>query len=181
MARLFRPTILAVLAILAAVPAAAQHSQTRQGFWISGGPSFGSLDLACDGCETDRESGLTLLLAMGGTAGPGLLIGGQVEGWGKEIGGVDLTVGHLSGVVYWYPRPASGLFLKGGGGLALYSVDAGPLGEEEDTGLALHAGVGYDLRVGRNLSLTPATGVFWGDFDGGDANVLHLGVSVTGH
>jgi hypothetical protein len=118
---------------------------------------------------------------MGGTLRPNLLLGGELEGWSKEIGGVDLTVGHLSGVVYWYPRPASGLFLKGGAGLALYSVDAGPLGEEDDSGLGLHAGVGYDFRVGRNLSLTPAAGVFWGDFGGGDANVLHLGVAVTGH
>jgi hypothetical protein len=177
-----RSMLLAAAALLlVALPSAAQRPQTRQGFWISGGPSWGSLDLACDGCETDRETGLTLLLAMGGTLRPNLLLGGELEGWSKEIGGVDLTVGHLSGVVYWYPRPASGLFLKGGAGLALYSVDAGPLGEEDDSGLGLHAGVGYDFRVGRNLSLTPAAGVFWGDFGGGDANVLHLGVAVTGH
>jgi hypothetical protein len=177
-----RSILLAATALLlAAMPATAQHPQTRQGFWISGGPSWGSLDLACSGCETDREGGLTLLLAMGGTLGPGVLLGGELEGWGKEIGGVDLTVGHLSGVVYWYPRPAAGLFLKGGAGLAVYSVDAGPLGDEEDSGLGLHGGVGYDIRVGRNLSLTPAAGVFWGDFGGGDANVLHLGMSVTGH
>ena len=173
---------LAAAALLVAVStAAAQRPQTRQGFWISGGPAWGSLDLACSGCETDRESGLTMLLAMGGTPRPGLLLGGQLEGWAKEIGGVDLTVGHLSGVVYWYPRPAAGLFLKGGAGIAVYSVDAGPLGDEEDSGLGLHAGVGYDIRVGRNLSITPAGCVFWGDFGGGDANVLHLGVSVTGH
>lgn len=174
---------LATLALLAAgtAPAVAQHPQTRQGFWISGGPSYGSLDLACDGCETDRESGLTLQLAMGGTARPGLLIGGELEAWGKEIGGVDITVGHLSGVVYWYPRPATGFFVKGGGGIAVYAADAGPLGEEDDSGIGLHGGLGYDVRVGRNLSLTPAAGIFWGDFGAGDANVLHLGLSITGH
>ena len=171
----------AAVLLLGAGPMAAQHPQVRRGFWISGGPSYGSLDLACAGCETEREGGLTMLLAMGGTPRPGLLLGGEIEGWAKEIGGVDLTVGHISGVVYWYPRPASGLFVKGGAGLAVYSVDAGPLGDEEDSGLGLHAGVGYDIRVGRNLSLTPAAGVFWGDFGGGDANVLHLGMSVTGH
>ena len=174
------PAVLLVLA-LAAPPVAAQLAQTREGFWISGGPALGSLDLACDGCETDRETGLTVLLAMGGTVSPHLLVGGELEGWGKEIGGVDLTVGHLSGVVYWYPRPSAGLFVKGGAGVAVYSVDAGPLGDEEDTGLGLHAGLGYDVRVGRNLSITPAVGVFWADLDGGDANVLHLGLSVTGH
>ncbi|HEX6106631.1 MAG TPA: hypothetical protein VFZ26_13680 [Gemmatimonadales bacterium] len=161
--------------------ATAQRPQVREGFWISGGPGYGSLDLACDGCETDREGGLTLVLAMGGTVGRGLLLGGEIEGWGKEIEGVDLTVGHVSGVVYWYPRPTAGFFVKGGAGIASYSVDAGPLGEEDDAGLGLHAALGYDFRVGRNLSLTPSAGVFWGDFEGGDADVLHVGVAVTGH
>jgi len=173
--------LLLALAFLSVEPAAAQHPQIREGFWISGGPSFGSLDLGCDACETDRESGLTLLLAMGGTLGEGLLLGGEIEGWAKEIEGVDLTVGHLSGVVYWYPRPSGGLFLKGGAGIAVYSADAGPLGDDEDSGLGLHAGVGYDVRVGRNLSLTPTAGVFWGEFGSGNANVLHVGLAVTGH
>ena len=175
------PALLFVMSLLAAGSAAAQRPQTRQGFWISGGPSFGSLDLGCDGCETDRESGLTMLLAMGGTLGEGLLLGGELEGWGKEIEGVDLTVGHLSGVLYWYPRPAAGFFLKGGAGIAVYSVDAGPLGEEDDSGIALHGGLGYDIRVGRNVSLTPSAGVFWGEFALGNANVLHVGVAITGH
>ena len=178
---MFRAIVLTAAVLASAVPLLAQHPQVRRGFWISGGPAFGSLDLACSGCETDRESGLTLLLAMGGTPRPGLLIGGELEGWGKELGGVDVTVGHVSGVAYWYPRPASGFFVKGGLGIAVYSVDAGPLGEEEDTGLGLHGGLGYDVRIGRNLSLTPAAGIFWGDFEGGDANVLHVGVAVTGH
>lgn len=176
-----RLSLVIALALGCIVPAAAQRPQTREGFWISGGPAFGSLDLACEGCETDRESGLTLLLAMGGTPARGLLIGGEIEGWGKEIAGVDITVGHLSGVVYWYPRPTAGFFLKGGAGVAVYSADAGPLGDVEDSGIGLHAGAGYDLRVGRNLSLTPAAGIFWGDFEGGDANVLHVGLAVTGH
>jgi hypothetical protein len=172
---------LALLALLAAAPAAAQRPQARQGFWISGGPSYGSLDLACSGCETDRESGLTMLLAMGGTVRPNLLLGGEIEGWGKEIAGVDVTVGHVSAVAYWYPRPAGGFFLKGGAGIAVYSADAGPLGEEDDSGVGLHAGLGYDVRLGRSFSLTPAAGVFWGDLEGGDANELHIGVSATGH
>ena len=181
MSRVPTLVLLGLIAGALLAPLAAQHPQRRQGFWITGGPSYGSLDLGCPGCETDRESGLTLLLALGGTVRPNLLLGGEIEGWGKEIEGVDLTVGHASGVLYWYPRVTSGLFLKGGVGIASYSADAGPLGEEDDTGLGLHGGIGYDVRVGRNLSLTPAAGVFWADLDGGDANVIHVGVAVTGH
>src|SRR3712207_7332407 len=56
--------------------------------------------------------------------------------------------------LYWYPKPTSGLFLKGGVGIGGYSADAGPLGDESDSGIALHGGLGYDVRVGRNLSIT---------------------------
>lgn len=176
-----RLPLLAALAFLAAAPAAAQHPQNREGFWIGGGLGYGSMDLTCDGCETDRESGLTLRLAMGGTPRETLLLGAELEGWTKEVDGVDITVAHLSGIAAWYPRPAGGFFLKGGAGLATWSVDAGPLGDEEDSGLALHGAVGYDVRVGRNLSLTPVAGIFWGDFEGGNADVIHVGLSVTGH
>jgi hypothetical protein len=180
-ARLSPALLLLTLALGAPSFAAAQRPQTRAGFWISGGVGVGSLDLACDGCDTDRETGATAMLAMGGTVSRGVLIGGVIEAWAKEIEGVDLSVGHVSGVLYWYPQPTSGLFLKGGVGIGGYSADAGPLGDQDDSGLGLHAGLGYDIRVGRNLSLTPAVGIFWADLDGGDANVITFGVAVTGH
>jgi hypothetical protein len=42
-------------------------------------------------------------------------------------------------------------------------------------------GAGYDVRVGRNMSITPVANWFRGGFDGGSANVLQLGVGVTSH
>ncbi|MBA3260264.1 MAG: outer membrane beta-barrel protein [Gemmatimonadales bacterium] len=176
-----RFAIVVALVCLTAGSASAQRPQTRAGFWIGGGLGYGSFDLGCDGCESDRESGVTALLAMGGTVSPSVLVGAELEGWGKEIDGVDLSFGHLSGVMYWYPKPAAGFFLKGGIGVARLAVDAGPLGDESDTGVGLHGGVGYDFRVGRTLSLTPAAGIFWASLDAENANVLHIGLSVTGH
>lgn len=170
------------LVCLTAGSAAAQRPQTRGGFWISGGLGYGSMDLSCgEGCESDRESGTYALLAMGGTRSRSLLLGGELEGWMKEVDGVDLSFGHISAVAYWYPRPETGFFVKGGAGVAGFNVDAGPLGDESETGLALHGGVGYDLRLGSNLSVTPAAGIFWASLDAGNANVLHFGVAVTGH
>lgn len=177
---MFRFALVLALACLLAGTAVAQRPQIREGFWISGGLGVGSLDIACDGCESERESGLTALLAMGGTTRPGLLLGAELEGWSKDVDGVDLTFGHLSGVAYWYPRPASGFFLKGGAGVATLTADAGPLGDESDSGIAIHAAAGYDIRVGRTLSLTPAAGIFWASLEQ-NANVIHLGLSVTGH
>jgi Autotransporter beta-domain len=167
--------------LLLAGSASAQRPQTREGFWISGGLGYGSLDTECEGCESERVSGVTALLAMGGTPGAGFLVGGELEGWAREVDGVDRTFGHLSGVVYWYPQSSAGFFVKGGAGVATLGADAGPAGDFSESGFAVHGGVGYDVRVGRNLSLTPAAGVFWSSLDAGDTHVLHVGLSVTGH
>jgi hypothetical protein len=173
--------VLALLVCMGTARLAAQRPQTRAGFWISGGFGYGSMDLTCSGCEVERRSGLTALIALGGTLSRQVLLGGEIEGWAKEEGGVDVTVGHVSGVVYYYPVPAAGFFLKGGAGIATLSTDAGPLGDTSDRGLGLHVGSGYDIRLGRNFSLTPAVSFFYGDFDGGASNVISIGLSATGH
>jgi hypothetical protein len=59
-------------------------------------------------------------------------------------------------------------------------VDDG-ISSADDSGFGLLGGVGYDLRVGRNLSITPVANWFRGGFDGGSANVLQFGLGVTSH
>jgi hypothetical protein len=176
-----RCVLVLAFACLLSLRAEAQRPQTREGFWISGGVGAGSFDLSCEDCQSDRQSGVTALLAMGGTPSQHLLIGAEIEGWSKEQDGVDIVFGHVSGVAYWYPQTTGGFFVKGGIGLGTLSLDAGPLGDESDTGLALHAGAGYDIRLGRNFSLTPTAGVYWASLDPGDGNTLYLGLNATGH
>lgn len=173
--------VLAMLLTLGAPVLAAQRPQARAGFWISGGGGFGSLDLTCSGCTVDREPGVAYLLALGGTVSRSLLLGGEIEGWAKEVNGVDITFGHVSGVAYWYPQSNGGFFIKGGLGVASLALDAGPLSNDSENGLGLHIGAGYDVRLGKNLSLTPAGSFFWGNFEDGQANAVHLGLAVTGH
>ena len=48
-------------------------------------------------------------------------------------------------------------------------------------GFGVLGGVGYDVRVGKNLSITPVANWFRGSFTGGAANVLQFGVGVTSH
>lgn len=72
--------VLALLLCMGTTRLAAQHPQTRAGFWISGGFGYGSMDLTCSGCKVDRRSGLTLLIALGGTLSRQVLLGGELEG-----------------------------------------------------------------------------------------------------
>ena len=162
----------AFFAILLASSASAQQTQTRQGFWIGGGLGYGSL--GCDGC--DRVGAPSGYLKLGGTLRQNILLGVETNGWTKSEFGNRLTMGNVSGAVYWYPMTTNGMFVKAGAG---YSVLDN--GFASTSGFGLLGGVGYDVRVGRNLSITPVANWFRGSFDGGSANVLQIGMGVTSH
>jgi hypothetical protein len=171
----------AFLAVLLASSASAQQAQTRQGFWIGGGMGYGSLGLSCTGCAgVDRTGGLSGYAKLGGTLRPNILLGVEMNGWRKSEGTGTVTMGNFSGAAYWYPMVTQGLFIKGGAGYSVLRLDDG-VTTSDDSGFGLLGGVGYDIRVGRNLSITPVANWFRGGFDGGSANVLQLGMGVTSH
>jgi hypothetical protein len=162
----------AVLAVLLAGSASAQQAQKHEGFWIGGGLGYGSL--GCDGC--DRTGAPSGYLKLGGTLRQNILLGVETNGWTKSEAGNRLTMGNVSGAVYWYPMATNGMFVKAGAG---YSVLDSGFGST--SGFGLLGGVGYDVPVGRNLSITPVANWFRGSFDGGSANVLQIGLGVTSH
>lgn len=171
----------ALLTAVLATSAFAQQAQTRDGFWVGGGMGYGSLGMSCEGCgDIDRTGGLSGYAKLGGTLRPNILLGVEMNGWTKSELGGRVTMGNMSGAAYWYPMPTQGLFIKAGAGYAVLTADDGT-GSASDTGFGLLGGVGYDLRVGRNLSITPVANYFRGGFDGGSANVLQFGVGVTSH
>jgi hypothetical protein len=167
--------------------ASAQHPQARDGFWIGFGFGWGSLGLSCDGCRTDRVGAASGYLKLGGTLGPHLLLGGETNGWTKDEAGATLTAANASFAAYYYPQAAGGLFLKGGVGAAVFQEE----GQDAARGFGLVLGVGYDVRVGRNVSITPVANFNWGSV--GDVvsppdvipdvkqNVFQLAVGVTFH
>jgi hypothetical protein len=162
----------ALLAILFATTASAQQAQTRQGFWIGGGLGYGSL--GCNGC--DRLGGVSGYLKLGGTLRQNILVGVETNGWTKSEFGQTLTMGNMSGAAYFYPMPSNGLFIKGGLGYSILDD-----GFNNESGFGLLAGLGYDVRVGRNMSITPVANWFRGSFSGASANVLQIGLGVTSH
>jgi outer membrane autotransporter protein len=187
-------TSLGILALAVVPRARAQYPQRREGFWVGFGLGYGSADIRCDNCDSGpRTGGVTAFLKLGGTPSRHVLIGGGVNGWSHSSGGATETMGNVTGSLYYYPVAGSGLFLTGGLGFSNYHVDTSP--SSDGTGWGFTAGVGYDVRVGRNVSLTPVANFVYGalaDFDvatsgglttatGWRQNVIDLGLGVTFH
>jgi hypothetical protein len=185
---LVRPMLLlltlAAAAALAPTPAAAQHAQTRQGFFFSGGLGHGSMALGCDDCEgLGREGGVNGYFTLGGTLSPQVLLGVETNGWVKSSNGNWQTLGSLMATAYFYPRTAQGLFVKAGLGGSSLIGDYNVLDQDlaAESGLGLLVGAGYDVRIGGNTSVTPYVTYVRGSFDGAAANVFQAGLGLTLH
>lgn len=180
-----------VLIVVTSASLPAQRPQERRGFWIGFGLGYGSAGFSCDSCTGGRVGALSGFLKMGGTLSPRLLLGGETNGWVRNTGGATETRGNASLAVYYYPTAAKGLFLKGGAGLSRYASRGGFV-DWTGGGFGLLLGAGYDVRLGRNASLTPVVNLFGGNLGTVDApgyvgsggytqNVVQLAVGVTFH
>jgi hypothetical protein len=159
----------------------------RQGFWIGAGagPAFAQID--CNRCgplfEGDAWAGGTGyggFLAMGGTAGPNLLIGGEVNAYLRSSTSRvwdsfyardsslerEAILGTVALVAQFYPISGAPAFLKGGFGFGHYELGTRsqlPLGEvqwsHDSSGWALQAGLGYDLLLSAQTAVVPFANV----------------------
>jgi hypothetical protein len=154
------------------------NKHQRRGFWFNGGLGYGSL--GCDDCG-DREGGLSGGIELGGSVSQKVLLGVGTTGWTKDEGGATLTVGTLVALIRFYPSATGGFFLIGGLGVGSIHAEVDGFGSDTETGGGALLGLGYDIRVGENVSLTP----FWNGFaartSNADANVGQLGLSITVH
>jgi hypothetical protein len=171
-------TIVLITGWLMMVTPVAAVAQERHGFWFNGGLGYGSL--GCDNCGS-REEGLSGGLSLGGTLSPKFLLGVGTTGWYKDEGGASLTAGTVDARIRFYPSTTGGFFLTGGLGVGSVRVAVDGFGSASETGAGAMLGVGYDIRIGSSLSLTP----FWNGFavrtSNTDANVGQLGLSLTVH
>ena len=175
MPTLTRNTVVtASLVVLATTSLAAQRPQTRQGFWIAFGLGYGQTVLSGSGLSGDAEGSYTSHIRLGGTLSRHVLLAGDVTAWGKEEGGVMTTVGNTSAIVQYYPKAESGLFLKGGAGFSAILIDVSGGVEPSGSTFGLSAGVGYDIRLARNFSLTPIFDFLYG----GSRNLTDAGGTV---
>jgi hypothetical protein len=162
----------------------AQNSHTREGFWIGFGLGQASVKGDCDDVDSGsgtcdavggKQGAFAFYLMAGGTLNPNLRIGCEVYNF---VGFRDLESStstddqavlfgtNLALALYYYPMVERGLFLKGGVGAAWYALAESEDSEWDSSGFGLLLGVGYDLRIGGNTSLTPMFTYGWGG--GGD-------------
>jgi hypothetical protein len=174
------------LIALSVTPAWAGHPQERRGFWIGFGFGYGSAGLGCDDCDFDeREGAFTGYVKLGGTLSERLLLGLETNAWIEQEGTSTLTLGSMTGTVTFYPRASSGFFLKAGAGASYIDMEDrfGDVAVSVDkVGWGVLAGIGYDVRVGRNVSITPSVNYYYGqpgDLDFGGELVRGLSQDVV--
>jgi len=155
----------------------ARHPQAREGFWFNGG--FGVGSAGCVGCG-GRQVGASGGLSLGGTVSERVLVGGGTTGWSRSVDGVTTTIGTFDARIRFYPSAASGFFLTGGGGLGTIS-ESDAFDSAQENGVGALFGLGWDIRVGRNVSLTPFYNGFAVGVASGTFYVDQFGLGITLH
>ena len=87
----------------------------------------------------------------------------------------------LTAQVRFYPSATGGFFMTGGLGVGSIYADVSGFGSNSETGVGALVGLGYDFRVGPNVSLTPYWNGFATTTSNADANVGQVGLGVTVH
>lgn len=162
--------ITGLLLFTAAFSTAELEAQSRrQGFWIGFG--LGAGWNTSEALDDERPVGGAGYIRLGGTVSPNVLLGGEAIGWGRDLDGSTVTRGNTTFTVMYYPDPLGGFFLKGGVGASVISVSTQVLGATvtaDKSGLGATGGLGFDLRLSDNWSITPAADFLFQAFDAGD-------------
>jgi hypothetical protein len=122
--------------------------------WVELSAGGGASRLSCDICESERESGPTVDLALGAYATPRLRVGVQSGFWTHADEGFRETTYRAGVIAYVHPKSGSRLFVLTGLGWSGYRA-----GEFRTDTARLTLGAGWDLplasgwRVGNTIAL----------------------------
>lgn len=174
---------LTVLALGAATTAATAgtYPQNHNGWSLGFGIGGGTAAIDVDGVGTsDREGGGMGNLRFGYPLSEQLSLALEGNAWTKTENDVTVTFSATTvGVAFF---PSEGLVLRGGVGFGSTTVSA-DLGSvtvtETESGLGLHAAVGYDFRLARTFALGPQADFGYTTFDGGSANWFGVGLNFN--
>jgi hypothetical protein len=156
--------------------AGAQDKHVHQGFWIGFGIG-GGVNLS-DALDNDQLVGGSGYLRLGGTPSQRVLLGGEAVGWAASQLNDVASRSNAMFIVMFFPSENGGFFIKGGvGAAAVARVTTATV--QTETGLGLAGGLGYDVRLGSNLYLTPNLDLLFQYFDGENFAGLGLGKPNT--
>ena len=147
--------ISAALLTLASTTTIAQEGHPHRGFWIGFGIGGGS---AKDGDSEDALGGAAGYVRLGGTLSQKWLIGGEAIGWGRSEDNISYGRSNTTFTALFYPSQKGGFYLKGGVGFSYAKISSdilGPSVSVDKGGVGTTLGVGWDIRLGSNIFLTP--------------------------
>lgn len=191
--------LLAALLVVCAAPLAAQGRRglvevdpsARGGFWASIGGAAGieKVDLKDGFGYSNSLTNPVLQLKIGGTINQNWRLGAESFFWFNSYTDqatavpIKETVGHVALIAQYYPSRTAGFFIKAGPGIAFNTFS--PQGFDSDTraGLSLTGGLGYEVRVGRNVAIVPTADFVQQYYsgsapDGFNERFINLGLSV---
>lgn len=149
-----RAVVLASVLALGSSELHAQRAAPHRGIWFGAGVGMGSARLSCTICRAGRDGGTSGYLRFGATITPRILLGGETTIWYHSENDMNFLLGSVLAVVYLYPMPNSGFYIKTGLGIAQYSAKDNN-DEISTQALAGQVGVGYEVMVARNFSIVP--------------------------
>lgn len=181
LSRISALTFLSLLPLITTASAlAGQERPAHSGFWLSGGLGVGLND---DGPGDD--AGGAGYIRLGGTPSERILLGGEFIGMSRDVRGTQVSNGNATFTALYYPAAPGGLFAKAGVGFASLVVTDELLGgtfTTDEQGFGITLGAGYDMRIGRNLYLTPNVDVLLQTFDDfADSTVLLFTLGIGFH
>ena len=156
------------IASLGGKPAHAQINQNLRAWWIGGEIGEGQLSLSSDQIHRDRTPTFALGVFGGHRLRDQARVGLEMNGWLLQASNLnDPTVGegvsNVLGVIDVFPTRKIPLFIRGGGGLAMYQNNRP--GESGGTGWSWTGGAGYEVRISERLGVAPIVEYAYGRFD----------------
>jgi hypothetical protein len=173
---------LAILLTAAIAPASAgQKPQNHDGWNLGFGFGGAGAVLNVDGAgSSDREGGGMGNFRVGYPLNERFSLQFEGNAWTKTENDVTVTFSASTFGVAWFPN--EGLVLRGGigfGGTTVSVSSGNTTTTESETGLGLHAAIGYDFRLTRTFALGPQVDAGYAGFDGGDSNWFGLGLNFN--
>jgi len=147
-----RKVLITLLGITIAAPAVSAQ-RLHQGFWLSFAPG---------GAGVVHREGFAypLYLRLGGTINQRLLFG--VEWYGVVLDAQPSSgTTNLTATALFYPSDNGVFFTKGGLGIGRAQSNCPDQYEDVASGLGVTLGAGIDVRLGKNIYMTPNIDVLW--------------------